>query len=55
MQPSVWTLPFLATPDALYAETCAPVSHKWGTEERSLEGQRNSILQKAITLYVGQV
>lgn len=31
------------------------VSSRWGTEDGSAEGQRNNILQKAISLYVGQL
>ncbi|CAM9306279.1 unnamed protein product [Laminaria digitata] len=32
------------------------VSNRWGSSvESSLEGQRNNILQKAISLYVGQL
>lgn len=31
------------------------ISSRWGTEDGSAEGQRNNILQKAITLYVGQL
>lgn len=31
------------------------VSRRWGTEDGSTEGQRNNILQKAVSLYVGQL
>lgn len=31
------------------------ITSRWGTEDGNAEGQRNNILQKAITLYVGQL
>lgn len=31
------------------------VANRWGLEDGGSEGQRNSILQKAISLYVGQM
>eukprot|EP00903_Cladosiphon_okamuranus_P014647 g13582.t1 len=31
------------------------ISSRWGTEDGGAEGQRNNILQKAISLYVGQL
>lgn len=30
-------------------------SGRWGLEDGSVEGQRNNILQKALSLYIGQV
>lgn len=59
-----WSIPEFRAPrdvsldDVVFYRGCRDVrkfSGRWGLEDGSVEGQRNNILQKALSLYIGQV